>query len=151
MFGVTFEEFFNLREQAVLNNTDPSPLELEFIQLAKEMFEEFIPVPNAIYKSTNPDIIADSSKPWEISPGTISEKSVRVLYIPSEIENRRYSRYREDLEIPTGAIKVLMQRENLEPKLKDLITFKNKLWKINAIDKIGPMGNDILNIFTLGL
>ena len=73
------------------------------------------------------------------------------MYIPSEIENRRYSKYRADLEVPTGAIKVLMQDEGLTVKIRDLIEFKGKLWKINTIDKIGPMGTDILNVLTLGL
>jgi hypothetical protein len=151
MFGVTFVEFFNNREQAISSGIDPSPLELEFIQLAKELFEEFIPVPNAIYKFKNLDIIADNSKPWEVSSGSIYSQSVRILYIPSEIENRRYSKYRADLEVPTGAIKVLMQDEGLTVKIRDLIEFKGKLWKINTIDKIGPMGTDILNVLTLGL
>lgn len=151
MFGVTFQEFFNNREQAVSSGIDPSHLELEFIQLAKELFEEFIPVPNAIYKTISPDIIADDSKPWEVSSGSINTQSVRILYIPSEIENRRYSKYRIDLEVPTGAIKVLMQPEGLTPKIRDLVDFKGKLWKVNTIDKIGPMGTDILNVLTLGL
>ncbi|MGL6009193.1 MAG: hypothetical protein ACRC1D_07040 [Culicoidibacterales bacterium] len=126
-------------------------LENEFIQMANELFEEFIPVSNAIYKSIAADTPSNNLTPWDVTFGTATDYNVKIVSVPSEIESRRYSQYRPGMEIPMGAVKVLMRNEGFEPKIKDFIKQNDKLWKVQSIDKVSPFGNDILYILTIGI
>lgn len=148
--SVNFVEFFN-RMAVVDNVVYQSPIDLEFIQMAEKMFAEFVPQPNANYKYINADSAANSATPWDVTFGTSINYPVKLIVYPSEIEGRRFSKYREGTEVPTGAIKVLMKKESFEPKQKDFVELRGKLYKVTSIDPIAPLYQSICHILTLGV
>ena len=128
-----------------------SPIDLEFIQMAEELFADFVPEPNATYKYINADNAANPATPWDVTFGTSIDYPVKLIVYPSEIEGRRFSKYREGTEVPTGAIKVLMKKESFEPKQKDFVELRGKLYKVTSIDPIAPLYQSICHILTLGV
>lgn len=128
-----------------------SPIDLEFIQMAEELFADFVPKPNATYKYINVDNAANPATPWDVTFGTSVDYQVKLIVYPSEIEGRRTSKYRDGTEVPTGAIKVLMKKESFEPKQKDFVELRGKLYKVLTIDPIAPLYESICHILTLGL
>ncbi|MBZ4252049.1 ribosomal protein S7, partial [Streptococcus pneumoniae] len=73
---------------------------------------------------------------------------VKLIVYPSEIEGRRTSKYRDGTEVPTGAIKVLMKKDLFEPKQKDFVELRGKLYKVLTIDPIAPLYQSICHILT---
>lgn len=147
--SVNFVEFFN--NVLDIDSAYQSDTDLEFIALVEELFAEFVPEPNATYKYIQSDNAANPLTPWDVTFGTSIDHAVKLIVYPSEIENRRFSKYREGTEVPTGAIKVLMKKESFEPKQKDFIQLRGKLYKVTTIDPIAPLYQSICHVLTLGV
>lgn len=148
MPNVTFAEFFNFAASISLP-VGTSQTDEEFAALVEELFSEFLPTPNGVYHYYNSDNIIDPNKPFEISFTQPIEYAVKILAVPSEIENRRYSKYMIDTAIPVGAIKVLMQPGIFVPKIKDTILYQGRTLVIGSIDKVAPLYKDLLYILIL--
>lgn len=89
---------------------------------------------------------ADPSKPWKPSAGTPEDKPVRIVFLPVGLQTRKFLRYFEGTEIPTGSLSGLMGAVDFEPAIKDVVIRDGKQLTIRNFDVIAPNGEPILYI-----
>jgi len=149
--GVTFQEFFNGFKQQATSSIATNPLTLEFIEMAIELIDEFIPEPNAIWKIISNDTVVDPNKPWEVTRGSTSNRDVKIVFLPDNLEDRQLLRYLKATERNEGNVNGIMYRTDFDPKLKDIVLWQNRELVVNAIDPIQPFDNVIIYMIEFGL
>lgn len=88
----------------------------------------------------------DSSKPWKPSAGTPDDKTVKIVFLPLDLQTRKFLSYLKGTEVPTGSLGGLMGAVDFEPKLKDVVIRDGKELVIRNFDLIAPNGEPILYI-----
>jgi hypothetical protein len=129
-----------------------TPLEQEFIAVARELIDEFAPEPNAIWVSVSDGPVADPEKPWVVDQSTGLQTPVRIVFFLSTLLNREILQYREGMETKTGEIDAYMyQYSEFEPKLKDYIIWDGRHLKVKSVDAVVPIKEKIIYLLKFGL
>lgn len=124
--------------------------EQEFIELARELIDEFIPTPNVVWCALSESVVVDSAKPFEITKPTKTEYAVKIVFSKDDKEDRQFLKYRKDTELREGQVNGLMYDPGFALSLKDYIVWNNQRLVIKAIDKIAPFKSTILYILEFG-
>lgn len=89
---------------------------------------------------------ADSSKPWKPSAANENDNPVRIVFLPLNLETRKFLSYLKGTEVPTGSLGGLMAAVDFEPAIKDVVIRDGKQLTIRNFDLIAPNGDPILYI-----
>jgi len=120
-----------------------APLTTEFLELAIELIDEFVPENNAIWNSIA-DGIPDPDSPWETIQGVVLEYDVRLILFPYGLQSKKFLQYMMGTEIPQGSMKGLMYPTDFEPKLKDTVTFEELSFNVARLNAHRPFDDIIL-------
>ncbi len=89
---------------------------------------------------------ADSSKPWKPSASTKNDKPVRIVFLPLDLETRKFLSYLKGTEVPAGSFAGLMAAVDFEPAIKDVVIRDGKELTVRNFDLLSPNGEKILYI-----
>lgn len=148
--SVTFQEFFNGFQQAAISS-DANPTTLEFLELAIELIDDFVPEPNATWRIIQNDVVADPDKPWETTRGTATTKPVKIVFVQDTLEDRQLLRYLSKTEVNIGLVNGIMYHTDFNPSLKDTVLWQGRELTVSAIDPIQPFDTPIVYILEFGL
>lgn len=148
--SVTFQEFFNGFQQAAISS-DANPTTLEFLELAIELIDDFVPEPNANWKVIQNDTVPDPEKPWEIIRGTATLIPVKIVFVQDTLEDRQLLRYLKGTEANVGQVNGIMYHTDFAPSLKDIVLWQGRELTISAIDPIQPFDTPIVYLLEFGL
>ena len=127
------------------------PLTLEFAALAKELIDEFIEVPNAVWVSTSENPAADSNSPFVVTRPTTTEHQVKILFVRDQLEDRQLLQYLKKTTRVTGQVNGLMlPYTGFTPTLKDTVRFNGKTLDVKAIDPVQPIDQPIIYFLEFG-
>jgi hypothetical protein len=126
-------------------------IDLEFIELAREMIDEVIPVPNAIWRQIANDTTPDPTKPWATVRGNSQEYPVRILMVTDNLQGREFLRHLEETAVPVGNTNAIMYEHEFTPTQKDVVLWKNREIVVIDVKEIVPVENVILYLLRLGL
>ena len=128
-----------------------APITTEFVELAQEMIDEFIPSPNTVWVSQSENAVADPLKPFMVTKPTETSYNVKILFARDDLEDRQFYRYRKDTSMADGQINGWMYKSaSFTPKLKDTVKFNGDVLTVNAIDPIQPVDGVILYFLEFG-
>lgn len=126
-------------------------LTTEFLELAQELMEEVIETPNAVWVSLSNNVVADASKPYEVSKPTKTEHPCFILFDRDDLEDRQFNRYHDKSEVVDGQINgYLLPIEGVTPKVKDVMIWNDEQFVVNAIDPIAPIDSVIIYFVEFG-
>ena len=143
--SVSFVEFFNGVAEGQVG-VDNAPLTDEFIELAIELIDEFIPEPNAQWVSIDNDTTPDPNEPWRTKKGSSSNHDVRIVFLQDNLNDRELIRYLKTTETATGNVNGIMYQTDFEPTLKDTVRWQGRTMTINAINPIQPIDAAIIYV-----
>lgn len=141
--SVTFSEFFDGIKNSVASPS-MAPITAEFIELAIELIDEFIPEPNCEWFSIQNDNVSDVDKPWRVTVGNSVKRPVRILFTLDALEDRQLLKYLKGTEANDGQVNGLMYHSGFEPKLKDIVKWNDQELVIRAINPIAPIDSVII-------
>lgn len=121
-------------------------MDQEFFQLALELFDEFIPEPNAIWVHVPDAMVDDPDQPWNVQFPTPIEYPVQMLFVRTDRDNRELFKYVPDTEVRDGKIEAFMPPQSFKPHPKDFVKWNNTELTINNIDVIAPINETLLYI-----
>lgn len=125
-------------------------IEQEFIDSAIELIDEFVPLPNAIWCSLADNVVANPSKPYEITRPVKTEYQVRIVFEIDDLEDRQFLKYRKNAETQEGQVNGIMYDHGFTVSLKDYVIVNNQKLVVRSIDKVAPMGTTILYLLEFG-
>lgn len=121
-------------------------IDIEFIELAKEIIDDFVPESNAVWQSIANDTVPNPSEPFKTERGLSTSYPVSIVFIPKGLENKELLKYRRFTEVPEGHIVGLMYKTDFVPTLKDICKWNGREYTVRAIDEITPIEQTILYI-----
>lgn len=89
---------------------------------------------------------ADSSKPWKPSASVTTDNSVSIVFLPLDLQTRKYLSYLTGTEVPSGSFAGLMGAVGFTPAIKDVVIRNGKELTVRNFDVIEPSGEPILYI-----
>lgn len=117
----------------------------EFLQLAIELIDEFVPEPNAVWESNSDNLVADEDFPFIVGKPERTDFAVKILFDRDKLEDRQLLRYLKDTALVQGQVNGWMYPyEGFTPKLKDTVRFNNQTFGIRAIDPVMPIDYPII-------
>lgn len=126
-------------------------IESEFIELAKEMIDEIIPTPNAIWRKIENDTVTDPDKPWATVRGDSQEFPVRILMVTDNSQGRQFLRHLEETVVPVGNTNAIMYEHDFTPTLKDIVMWRGREIVVLDVKEISPVEGVVLYLLRLGL
>ena len=135
--SVTFQEFFDGINSLVLNET--SEITDEFLELAKELIDDFVPSNNAIWVRVSEGIASDSNKPWDITEGSQIQVPIKMVFYP--IENKYNTK-----EIIEADLRGIMYYSGFNPDLNDIVLKGDNKYKPLMINDFAPIDGSIIYI-----
>lgn len=96
-----------------------------------------------------PEVIADPSKPWEITSGTPLVNTLKIVFVDPNATGiaqlgKEMAQYLKGSEVVTGKLRGLMANNNFVPLTTDIVNRAGKELKISAIDILAPNEQTIL-------
>ncbi len=88
----------------------------------------------------------DSSKPWKPSAATSNDNNVRIVFLPLDLETRKFLSYLKGTEVPTGSLGGLMAAVDFDPAIKDVVIRDGRELTVRNFDLISPNGEKVLYI-----
>ncbi len=126
-------------------------IENEFIQLAKELIDEAIPTPNAVWRQIANDTTPDPNKPWITTLGTNVEYPVRILFVTDTLQDRQILRHLDETTVPVGNTNAIMYKQGFVPTLKDIVLWRGRELPVIHVNEIAPVQDTIVYLMRLGL
>jgi hypothetical protein len=93
----------------------------------------------------------DQDKPWKPAASVNADNPVKMVFLPSDRENREFIQYLTGTTVKTGDLLAYMGQVSFAPSAKDVIVRGNVEYVVETIDLVEP--NDegvILYIIELG-
>lgn len=126
-------------------------IDVEFIEHAAEMMDDFIELPNAIWNAVSENSVADPDLPFVVGKPTISSYNVKILFAQDDLEDRQFFKYLKETSSTNGQVNgYMLAYTEFEPRLKDTVDFGGTLLVVNAIDVIRPIDKVILYFIEFG-
>lgn len=125
-------------------------LDVEFIAVAREIIDDFVEMPNAIWVSTPTDIAPDPLKPWEVTPGVEIEHAIRMIFLPEDRIGRETLNYIPESVMSKGHVYGITYDHGFEMTLKDTVVYGGRSLTVQSIDPIQPVDQAIIFIVVLG-
>jgi hypothetical protein len=126
-------------------------IDLEFIELAREIIDEVIPTPNAVWKQIDNDSVLDPNKPWITVRGDSREYPIRILMVTDNSQGREFLRHLEETAVPVGNTNAIMYEHEFTPKQKDVVLWKGREIVVVDVKEICPVESVVLYLLRLGL
>lgn len=98
----------------------------------------------AVYiRNTNPEP-SDVSKPWVLETNSVQTKSIKIVFIPDDRDNRETKNYSRRSLVQKGNTSALTYGLDFEPQLKDTIQRGSKIYTIESIIEVKPDDSDVI-------
>lgn len=121
------------------------PVDTEFIEMARELLDETILVPNCVWISIENGVVADSLKPWVVTKGTRTQHSAKVFFTQDRLEDRQLVRYRNNTETQSGQVNGLMYKHDaFESRIGDIVDWEGRELVVRAVDAVQPISRVII-------
>jgi len=88
----------------------------------------------------------DPEKPWNGSALTTEEHIVSILFLPLNLQTKKFADYMSNSSIHMGGEGGFMAAVDFEPSIKDEVVRDGKTLTIENFDLIAPNGDPILYI-----
>lgn len=88
--------------------------------------------------------ISNSLKPWEVTNGTKTDYTPKIVFVTNSYKNKDNSIYIVDKTIPEGYLIGLMGAQSFIPTINDKVTVGSETYSIESIESINPNGEQIL-------
>ncbi len=119
-------------------------LDIEFLQVVRELIDDFVEKPNAVWKSILNDVAADPEKPFIRTMGATNEYPVKIVFYQPNLQNAKDLQFMRNAEVQDGRINGLMYAYNFTPTLKDVVVFKGRERVLVSVDVIQPVDKVLL-------
>lgn len=118
---------------------------LEFLQVAREIIDDFLSATNAEWVAVAEDTIPNPDEPWVTERGTETRTPVKIVFLQDQMEDRQFLRYLEGTNINVGQVNGIMYPyPQFTPSKKDIVVFNNEELAIKAIDPLTPIDEPII-------
>lgn len=119
-------------------------LDVEFLQVVRELIDDFVEKPNAVWKSIGGDVVADPLKPFITTMGLTTEYPVKIVFYSPDLVRAKDLQFMQFSEVQDGRINGLMYAYNFIPTLKDVVVFKGRERVLKTVDVIQPVDKVLL-------
>jgi hypothetical protein len=119
-------------------------LDIEFLQVVRELIDDFVEKPNVVWKSIGNDIVADPDKPFITTMGVTTEYPVKMVFYSPNLVRAKNLQFMQFSEVQDGRINGLMYAYNFTPTLKDIVVFNGRERVLVTVDVIQPVDKVLL-------
>lgn len=148
---MSFASFFGgLTPTPVVLSTATFKVDIEFIALARELIDEFIEVPNAIWSSIS-DGNSDPSSPWSTTRGGTVDHAVKIYFFRDTRQDREFLRYMAGMSANIGDVNGIMYQTDFEPSTKDSVTFNDRKLAVKNVNALQPVDRAIVYFMEFGV
>lgn len=119
-------------------------LDIEFLQVVRELIDDFVEKPNAVWKSIGGDVVADPNKPFITTMGATTEAAVKIVFYSPNLQKAKDLQFMPYSEVQEGRINGLMYAYDFTPTLKDVVVFRGREIVLVTVDVIQPVDKVLL-------
>ena len=121
-----------------------APITTEFIEVAKDLIDDFIPETNAVWCSVQETV--DPTKPYEQPKRLITKRDVKIFFF-TQYSSEAWQQYFPDTEFQTGRVQGIMYKyDTFVANKVDFVEFNDEELTIKQLDPMQPI-DDIICYF----
>lgn len=126
-------------------------IDAEFIELARELIDEFVPTPNASWHSIKNDIVPDANEPWITTRGLTCIWPVRCVFYQDTLQDREFMKFMKGTAIGDGQTNGIFYKTSFTPTLKDVCVWNGRMMTVKFVNEVRVIKDTIIYIVQFGL